>query len=133
MRQCGMFSRIPPNVWTKLLLSGIRGPRSLRGEIVGWLQGRGTCCWSERRCGGRSRVAEPVIPMIEPPNQLEPHGALQAQARPVTPVGIPNRVELGPEEQQRRLHPTRRNDDWYWIDDDDPFIVPWGYFEDDDL
>ncbi len=71
--------------------------------------------------------------MTEPSDQLESDTALQVQARPGAPDHTRVRVDPGAPESPPRWHRTGRNDDWYWIDDEDPFVVPWGYFEDDDL
>ena len=45
------------------------------------------------------------------------------------------RIDPGPIEREPRgrSDPSRAGRDWYWVDPDDPSIVPWGYFEDDDL
>ncbi len=71
--------------------------------------------------------------MTEPSNPLVARAARQAEAPPATRNGTDIRVDIGNKETLRRLYPSRASDDWYWIDDDDPFVVPWGYFEDDDL
>ena len=68
--------------------------------------------------------------MTKPSNQPVPHTALKAPRRPVTPR---RGVEPGTEKKSRRSPPTRLTVDGYQTEGDDPSIVPWGYFEDDDL
>ena len=67
--------------------------------------------------------------MTKPSKQPEPHFALQAPRRPVTRTG----VNPGTGERLSRPPPIRLTADGYRIEGDDPSIVPWGYFEDDDL
>ncbi len=70
--------------------------------------------------------------MKKPSNQPAPHTDRLANAPSVTRTRTRG-DSVGTEKRPRRSPPTRPSDDWYWIDEDDPSIVPWGYFEDDDL
>jgi len=67
--------------------------------------------------------------MTKRSNQPVPHTALKAPRRPVTRRGI----DPGTDKKARRSPPIRLTTDGYRIEGDDPSIVPWGYFEDDDL
>ncbi len=72
--------------------------------------------------------------MTKPSNQPAPHTDRSVNSPSVTPKGIRRRGDsVGTEKRPRRSPRTRPSDDWYWIDDDDPSMVPWGYFVDDDL
>lgn len=65
--------------------------------------------------------------MTKPSSQPVPRAALQAPKRPR------RGTDPGTEKRPRRSPPTRLTADGYRIEGDDPSIVPWGYFEDDDL
>jgi hypothetical protein len=67
--------------------------------------------------------------MTKSSNQAVAHTALQAPRRAVKR----RRVDPGTEKKSHRSPPTRLTADGYRIEGEDPSIVPWGYFEDDDL
>ncbi len=67
--------------------------------------------------------------MTKPSKQPVSPTALQTPRRPVTRKG----ASPGTEKKSRRSPPTRLTVDGYQTEGDDPSIVPWGYFEDDDL
>jgi len=65
--------------------------------------------------------------MTKPSSQPVPHTALQTPKRPR------RGTDPGTEKRRRPSPSIRLTVDGYQTDDDDPSIVPWGYFEDDDL
>jgi len=82
---------------------------------------------TEDRMGEEGGILRPDN--ADPPDQPVSHTALQAPRRAVARRG----VDPGTEKEPRRSSPTRLTADGYRIEGDDPSVVPWGYFEDDDL